>query len=389
MSVLLLVLGIVLFIGLIIIHEFGHFIAARRNGVEVEEFGIFFPPTLYRRKTKAGWDFTINALPLGGFVKLKGENDTDTTPGSFGAASTWVKTKIMTAGVVFNLLTALVMLTVLAFIGIPKLIPNQFTVKQDTQIVSSAILIRYVEPGSPADKAGLEAQDQILNIAQPGYSPVSVSSTEALPKITQNFAGKDVKIFYVRDGEHRVAKTKLLSKETVEASRKTNNPKGYLGIAPVEYTVQRSTWSAPVVAVGLTGQLTELSFKAIGGAFEGLGSAVAGFFSGNPEARKNGQTKASEQASGPVGIFATLQKGTSLGLIFILFVVALISLSLAIMNIMPIPALDGGRLWMMLISRAVRRPISAQLESAINLVGFAFLLLLIVLITIVDFKRFY
>ena len=78
MSILLLVLGLFLFIGLVVVHEFGHFIAARRNGVEVEEFGIFFPPRLYKRKTKAGWLFTINLLPLGGFVRLKGEHDSDT-----------------------------------------------------------------------------------------------------------------------------------------------------------------------------------------------------------------------------------------------------------------------------------------------------------------------
>src|SRR5438270_8164863 len=107
MGILLFVVGIVLFIGLVVVHEWGHFIVARRNGVEVEEFGIFFPPRLYKRKTKAGWTFSINALPLGGFVKLKGEHDSDTEPDSFGAATSWAKTKIMAAGVVMNLITAL------------------------------------------------------------------------------------------------------------------------------------------------------------------------------------------------------------------------------------------------------------------------------------------
>src|SRR5471032_155894 len=117
MSVFLLIVGIVLFICLIIAHEFGHFIVARRNGVEVEEFGIFFPPRLYSHKTKAGWLFSINALPLGGFVRLKGEHDSDTEPGTFGAASGWVKSKIMAAGVVMNLLTALALFTILALVG--------------------------------------------------------------------------------------------------------------------------------------------------------------------------------------------------------------------------------------------------------------------------------
>ena len=81
MAVLIFVIGIILFIGLVVVHEYGHFIMARRNGVEVEEFGIFFPPRLWKYKTKDGWLFTINALPLGGFVKLKGEHDSDTQEG--------------------------------------------------------------------------------------------------------------------------------------------------------------------------------------------------------------------------------------------------------------------------------------------------------------------
>lgn len=386
---MLLVLGIFLFIGLIIIHEYGHFIAARRNGVEVEEFGIFFPPTLYRHKTKAGWDFTINLIPLGGFVKLKGEHDSDTAKGTFGAASTWVKTKIMAAGVFFNLITALVLFTILAFVGIPKLIPDQFTVAKDTQLVSTELLIRYVEPGSPADKAGLNHQDRLLNIALPGYSPVAISSPEKLPEITKNFAGKQVKINYIRDGENKVAETTLLTKEAVEASRKANNPKGYLGIVPAEYSVQRSTWSAPATAVGLTAQLTALTFKGLGHALSGLGSTIAGFFTGNTEARQNGQTAASEQVSGPVGIFAILKSGTDYGLQFILFVIAIISLTLAIMNILPIPALDGGRLWLMLASRAIGRQISAKTEEIVNAIGFFVLIGLIILVTLVDVKRFF
>src|ERR1700710_3009268 len=131
MAILILVVGIILFISLVVVHEFGHFIAARRNGVEVEEFAIFFPPRLYKRKTKAGWLFTINALPLGGFVRLKGEHDSDTEPGTFGAASIWVKTKIMGAGVIMNLITALVLFTILALVGMPKLVDNQYSVKRD------------------------------------------------------------------------------------------------------------------------------------------------------------------------------------------------------------------------------------------------------------------
>lgn len=389
MAILILIIGLILFVGLVIVHEFGHFIAARRGGVEIEEFGIFFPPRLYKKRMKGGWDFTINLLPLGGFVKLKGEHDTDTEPGSFGAASLWIKTQIMAAGVVMNLITALVLLTILAVIGIPKLIPNQFTVKSDTTISSSKILVGYIEPGSPAAKSGLKPSDQLTEIGQKGYSPVSIESTDQLPKLTKAFAGQTVKVFYTRDGHMRHAVVSLLSAKEVEASKKNHKPKGYLGISPNEFTVQKSTWSAPVVAIGLSAQITTLTFQGLGHALAGLGGIIAGAVTGNTPARQNGQTVASSQVSGPVGIYVVLKDGSTLGYQFMLFIIAIISLTLAIMNILPIPALDGGRLWITLVARGLKRPLSAKREEMINAIGFGLLISLIVVITIVDVKRFF
>ena len=407
MSILLLVVGIILFIGLVVVHEYGHFVVARRNGVEVEEFGIFFPPRLYSHKTKAGWLFTINALPLGGFVKLKGEHDSDTEPGTFGAASTWVKSKIMAAGVVMNLLTALVLFTILALVGMPKLIPNQFVVEKnmsvaqdqqssggpthkvpvDQKLVSSRVLIGDVEPGSPAARGGLQPEDEITDISLPGYSPVGVSNADKLPAITKSFAGKTVNVYYVRGGHEHQARLTLLTAKAVAASQKTNNPKGYLGIFPTQLTIQRSTWSAPAVAAGLSAQVTVLTFEGLGHALGGLGSLIAGAATGNTTARQHGQTTATEQVAGPVGIFVILKNGSLLGYQFMLFIIAIISLTLAIMNILPIPALDGGRLWIMLASRRLKRPLSAKREEAINAAGFALLIGLMILVTIVDIHR--
>lgn len=389
MAVLLLIIGIILFIGLVVVHEWGHFIMARRNGVEVEEFGIFFPPALYRRKTKGGWDFTINALPLGGFVKLKGEHDSDTEKGTFGAASLWVKSKIMAAGVVMNLVTALVLFTILALVGMPKLVDNQFTVKSDNHIVSSKTLVGYVDEGSPAQKAGLKSEDRLISIGLPGQQPVKVTDSQDLPEITQRFAGQKVKLNLQRDGREIKTVTTLLDKKTVEASRKTDNPKGYLGIVPNDYTIQRATWSAPVVAVGFSAQVTALTFQGLGHALGGLGSLIAGAVTGNDTARQHGQTNASSQVSGPVGIFVILKDGSLLGYQFMLMIIAIISLTLAIMNILPIPALDGGRLWITLFSRAIKKPLSAKREEAINAAGFMVLISLIILITIVDVRRFF
>lgn len=390
MSIILLIIGLVLFVGLVVIHEFGHFIAAKRGGVEVEEFGIFFPPRLYKRRMKGGWDFTINALPLGGFVKLKGEHDSDTEQGSFGAASLWIKTKIMAAGVVMNLLTALVLLTVLAVMGMPKLIPNQFTVKSDAKISTSKILAGYVAPGSPAAKGGLQYSDEVTSIQQAGYSPIAIESIDKLPAITKSFAGQTVKVFYTRDNHMRHAVVTLLSKQAVDGSRKTDSPKGYLGIAPRQYIAEKSTWSAPVVAVGLSAQITKLTFQGLGHALAGLGQLLAGAVTGNTPARQHGQTQAASQVSGPVGIFVVLRDGSALGYQYMLFIIAIISLTLAIMNILPVPALDGGRLWTTLVARGIlKKPLSPKREEAINAGGFLVLIALIIVITFVDVKRFF
>ncbi|HSW36915.1 MAG TPA: M50 family metallopeptidase [Candidatus Saccharimonadales bacterium] len=385
MSALLLIIGIVLFILLVVVHEFGHFIVARRNGVEVEEFGIFFPPRLFKHKTKAGWLFSINALPLGGFVKLKGEHDTDTEPGSFGAASLWVKSKIMAAGVVMNLVTALVMLTALAWIGMPKLLPNQFTVKNDTRVIKSSLVIAAIEPGSPAAKAGLKVDDKLLAVGPVGHLQV-VSSAAALPDITKQYAGQKVQISLLRQGSQRLVTTTLRNQKTVE---KSNQPHGYLGIVPSEFKLQRSTWSAPIVAVGLAGQVSSLTFQGLGHALAGLGSLLAGLATGNHTARQNGQAVASSQVAGPVGIFVVLKDGTLLGYEFVLFIIAIISLTLAIMNILPIPALDGGRLWITLVARSLKKPLSARTEELVNATGFLLLIGLVILITILDVKRFF
>lgn len=387
MSVFLLILGLVLFVLLVVVHELGHFYAARRNGVEVEEFGIGFPPKAWSRKTKSGFLFSVNWLPLGGFVRLKGEHDADTAPGSFGAAKLSSKVKIMLAGVGMNLLTAFVMFSILALIGMPKLIDNQFSVPSDTKTLQSQVIVAQVEANSPASKAGLQSRDRILSIEDSDGPQMSVPSQGELPKLTKTLAGQEVIITIRRNGETKQVTTKLRSQEEVESSLKTSNPKGYLGIAPAEYTLRRATWSAPVVAGGTITQLTVLTMKGIGQAIKGLGSIIAGAVTGNQAARQAGQSAASKDVSGPVGIFFVLKQGSSLGLIFILFIIAYISLALAIMNVLPLPALDGGRLYLTLAYHAMGKKLNKSTEELINGIGFIVLMCLIILITIVDIKR--
>jgi regulator of sigma E protease len=374
MSIPLIILGFVLFVGLVVLHELGHFLVARRNGVEVEEFGIGFPPRAKVMGKKDGTVYTLNWLPLGGFVKLKGEHDADEEKGSFGAAGLWAKVKIMTAGVVVNALTAFLMLTVLAAVGMPKILENQYTVERDTKVVQREVLTGYVEPDSPASNAGIKEQDEIAAIGSPGMPKDFITAADQLPELTKKYAGQEVEIVVRTSGEARQVVATLRTSEEVEASKDTDEPKGYLGIAPSEYIVQRSTWSSPVVALGFMKQITEATFK-------GLGSALAGLSQGDTE-------KASSQVSGIVGIGYIIGKGSALGIQFILLIIAIISLTLAIMNILPIPALDGGRLFVTLLFRAIRQPLTQRKEELIHGTGFAVLMILFVLITIVDINRF-
>lgn len=393
MGTALFIIGIILFIGLVIVHELGHFLVAKRNGVEPEEFGIFFPPRLWKKTMKGGWVFSVNALPLGGFVKLKGEHDSDTEKGSFGAATDWVKAKIMLAGVALNLLTAYVLFMILAWVGmpnIPALVPGQFTVSSDMSAVKSSAVIGYIDKSSPADKAGLKLDDDIKQVSANGKS-FDIGEVTLLSAVKQ-FEGQKVLVKYERQGKPKSTVVTLLTEDAVRASQKTNEPKGYIGIgiAPFEYQIQRSTWSAPVVAAGITVQLTKLTLAGLWNAVQGLGGIIAGAVTGNTEARQSAQTEASSQVSGPIGIVVVLKELGSLGASFMLFVIAIISLTLAIMNVLPIPALDGGRLYMMLASRLTKaKRLTPSMEESI--VGWSFLglLALIVLITIVDVKRFF
>jgi regulator of sigma E protease len=381
MAILFFVIGIFFFLGLVVFHEWGHYIAARRNDVDVEEFGLGFPPRAKILGKRKGTIFSLNWLPLGGFVKLKGEHDQDTEKGSFGAADMWAKTKIMLAGVFMNLFAAFVLFTIVALIGMPKLIDNQFTVSSDTKIIQEVqdkgvVKIDYVVDNSPASRAGLKADDRIIRI---GNTPID--SPEDLTAATKGNAGKAVSV--------QVSSDNKISSKIITL----NSTSPYLGVAPYNaehgLEIRRSTWSAPVVAVGVTKDFTVATFKGLGTALKGLGSTFAGLFTGNKEARQNGQTEASAQVSGPVGIFTVLYEISKEGFGLVLFVIGLISLTLAIMNVLPIPALDGGRLFVMLFYHARHKELKPEVEERIHGTGFAVLMLLFVVITVVDVRRFF
>jgi len=357
---MLVILGIILFVLLVVVHEFGHMLAAKRSGVEVEEFGLGFPPRAKVLGKKNGTEYTLNWLPIGGFVKLKGEHDAATEKGSFGAASLPRKALIIAAGVLMNWLAAIVIFTVIAFIGMPQLIDHQFSVKSDAKIVRQEVFAGSVEKNSPASGIGLKEGDRITAL-----NGVAITSGSQLHNTTTVLAGKPVSVTFLHNGVQQIKQTTL-----------RNDPEhGNFGIAPGDQTLVRSTWSAPVVGVGTTAQFSLLTVK-------GLGSAIANVFKGHGAA-------ASQAVTGPVGIVVVLKDLAKQGLVFVLFLIGVISVSLAVMNVLPIPALDGGRLFVLALFRILKKPLSKELEERIHGTGMIVLLMLAALITVVDIRRFF
>lgn len=383
----LLFLGLFLFFMLVVLHEYGHFLVAKRNGVEVEEFGVGFPPKLFGKTFGKGifrGYYTVNLLPLGGFVRLKGENDSATEKGSLGAASTNAKLRIMLAGVAVNFVAALLFFMMVAWVGMPQIVPNQFTVPSDSKVIRQNVYAAKVTNDSPAAKAGIKSGAQILSINnQP------VNNGKSLTDATKANAGQNTPISYIQNGQTQTSQVTLLSQQEVQKSKDDGNPKGYLGIVPRDYTLLQSTWSAPIVAVGVSAQFTGLTIKALANAIISLVKALVSLVMFDASDAKKDAAKASQNVAGPVGIFAILQQNVKLGYQFILFIVGILSLTLAIMNFLPIPALDGGRAFVMMLYKVLNKPLSAKTEERIHGTGFAVLMVLFAVIVIVDINRFY
>lgn len=375
--ILSVLIGLFLLVLLVVLHELGHAIAARRNGVVVEEFGIGFPPRAWAKKLSNGVLFTLNWLPLGGYVKLQGENDAANNPGDYGAASLWVKTKILLAGVFINWATAAIILTGLALTGLPKVIDNQFTVRSDTTEIRKPVTIVQLTNDSPADKAGLKPGDQIVR-----FAGQRLDDPKDLTALTSQYKGKSVEMIYNRGGKESIVRVTLRDSNA--------NGKGYLGVSADQRTTYRSTWSAPLVGVALTGQVAQVTLQ-------GLGDMVVQFGTGvveklNPSAQQQADEKldaVSNGVAGPLAILGILfPSAREAGPSALLFMTALISLALAIMNILPIPALDGGRWFVTVLFRLLKKPLTKELEEKIHGTGFMVLMALFVLVTIADVSKF-
>ncbi len=400
------IIGLVILMLLVVAHEFGHFMMARRNGVKVNEFGIGFPPRMiawtkkeveingerklkWTRIPKEEWKdkqdglvFSLNWLPIGGFCSMDGESAADKRKGTFGASSFWAKTKILFGGVAMNWLVAFVILTILAFTGMPQFLENQFYLGNDAEVVEveRGVIVKEVLDNSPAAKAGFEREDKIIKVGD-----TEVKTSEEVVNFGKEHAGKEVKYTIKRGDQIQELAVKLNG----------SDEKYSLGVSMATYgqSLIRSTWSAPIVGAGLTLQLTGETFKSLGDLLWNLVSGVIRQFSFDDAVREEGRNDigvVGDSVSGPVGIIGVIfPTFASTGVTNLAFLAALISASLACMNILPIPALDGGRWLLIAIYKLRRKELTKETEEKIVSRAFMMLLGLIVLITILDITKLF
>jgi regulator of sigma E protease len=337
---------------LVLVHEFGHFLMAKKMGVKVEEFGIGLPPKLFGIK-KGETLYTFNLLPIGGFVKLFGEEYSETTKGdknrTFVNKKPWQKTLIVLGGVIGNFLLGWLIFSFLVTQGVP--------------VPTNKVVVETVTKNSPASKAGLKEKDIILKLIPPisPMSPISLTSSTSLITLTKKYGNQKIGLLIQRNKQQL----------TVDLTPRVNPPKGEgpLGISITSFIEKKYPWyTAPyyglIEAFSITSKIaTE------------LGKMLLGFVTFK---------KQNVDVAGPIGIANLAGQAIKFGRNAYLEFLALLSLNLAIMNILPFPALDGGRLVFVLYEAIIKKRPNKNIEKWTNLIGFVLLLSLAAIITVND-----
>jgi regulator of sigma E protease len=342
-STLLIFIGAIVL--LIIIHELGHLLAAKLFKVKVEEFGIGFPPRAVKLFTWGETLFSLNWIPLGGFVRPKGENNPE-IEGGLAAASPWVRIAVFAAGPIANLVTAVLLYSLIfARAGLPD---------------DSTTFITAISPDSPAEAAGLAPGDELVSVGG-----VPIDSSEVLHETIQASLGEQTTIVILRDGETI----------QVDVVPRKDPPTGE---GAVGFTFSHPREAIPVSrSFYLGGQTTYLQIRElvllpsrlIGGEIAPEEARLVGF---TTMGRMFSMARESEAESG-------MPAGTNTFAFF-----AYISLSLGILNLFPIPAVDGGRILFALPEILFKRRIPPRFENAVNAISFILLLLLLIYVNVQD-----
>ena len=367
MSVVICNMSILLFIiilaALILVHEVGHFIAAKKAGVRVDEFGIGFPPRLWTKKVGETL-YSVNAFPIGGFVKIFGEDpDADSLRGKDSSRALTHKPKlvqawIISAGIVFNLLFAWLLISAGFMVGLPYSVDGS---AYGERVQNPTLTITQVVSKSPAEEAGLKGGDIIVSLASGG-------DTLTNPKVsaTQNFIAshEELEITVNRGGEEK--------KLPVEGAEGLIDGRPAIGISmdnvgilklPIHEALYVGLSTTASITISMTIGILEF-FKNI---LIGQGSI--------------------QDIAGPVGIVGIVSDASTLGFIHLVSLTAIISINLAIINLLPFPALDGGRLFFLLIEAVKRSPIKPEVANIANGIGFLILIAFMVFITFHDIVK--
>jgi regulator of sigma E protease len=349
---------------LVLVHELGHFVTARMAGVRVLEFGIGFPPRAKVLRARGETLYTLNWLPIGGFVKLEGEDgDELDDPRSFGRAPLPIRIGILLAGVVMNLITALVIFTAIAWLATPLV----------------GVRFGEVQPDSPAEQAGLVEGESILAVNGRNYeffgeSSVLTDLRDAIGEtVTLTVEGVD--------GATRQVTVTLRTQSEVDASVDEEGvpQKGPLGITAFEsnfYGTFEGRDFGSAVSIGVSE-----TFRWFGLILAGLGELVGGFVS---------DPTAPPPVAGPIGIATQIGEiFFAAGPILTLYVAAILSANLALVNALPFPPLDGGRIVVILLKSFLGKRVSLRAERLTYLVGFVFLFAFLIWVTGFDLARLF
>lgn len=344
-------------IALMIIHEFGHFIIAKKFGVRVEEFGIGYPPKIFGKKF-GETEYSINLVPLGAFVKIYGEEGGIDDYRSFANLAIWKRILIVLGGVLAFWIGAAVIFTVAFSIGANIPIGDQDVVG----ISNTEVKIISVLPGSPAEISGLKSGDTVTKA-------IFNNQEKAIDKIidfqsfVQENKGKNVIIGVERNGNY--VEVNLTPRVSYPDDQ---GPTGIV-LERIANVIDQYPWyQAPIQGVIYTGKVT---WQALGGIF----SVIAGLFNGS------GLPKGAEVA-GPVGITIFLSKAADFGAGFFLYFIGSLSVLLAIFNLFPIPALDGGKLLFLIIEKIQKKPVPVNWEQGITIFFFFLLITMSIFVTI-------
>jgi regulator of sigma E protease len=372
------IIFIIVLAALIFVHELGHFIAARSFGIRVDEFALGFGPRLFERKAKGGgfWGettYAINAIPFGGFVKIFGENpDDESMTGadsgrSFVNAKRWKQAVVLVSGVLGNFIFAWLLIVIALSVGAAAS-PTDYP-QYANRMTNERIMIGAVSPGSPAEKAGIKEGDVIVGLSA-AVIPIGQSLTvDAIQMDIASSTGAPLIFSILRDSKE-VSVTVTPSKNVI--SQESDR---YAVVIAMDDT---ATLRLPVYLAAYEGaRFTWFLMKEI---IIGFGTLIGGLFHG---------TAAISDLTGPVGIAGMVGTAARLGLSYLLMFTAFISINLGIINLVPFPALDGGRLLFVIIETIIRRPIKAVFANAVNLVGFVLLMLLMIFVTYRDILRLF